>query len=322
MKSLNLILSVLTSFLLLHTAEAQAILAEDQDHEGWTISTRTGDNPGGKIVTNEKHTISRSSANTSYSSKVPVKDVIGNSPGFATKTASSALNDITDRGLVSGGANSWYFHTPDDGRTTMYVAPGVNGANWDWAKAFRFRVIQGDSDISLRLPGRIHSTGQYPGIWLGTDYKGFIGRSPASNTIGFYTNSTNTISKWALNVDLNTGNVGVGTASIPGDYKLAVRGKVITEEVHLQLFTEWPDYVFDAEYTLMPLAKVENYIHTHGHLPNIPSAEEVKAAEGFDAGDMMQKLLQKVEELTLYTIHQQKLIEKQQKEINGLKKTK
>jgi len=58
------------------------------------------------------------------------------------------------------------------------------------------------------------------------------------------------------------------------------------------------------------LLEVEKQIKESGHLPNIPSAEEIKANKGFEIGEMNRKLLEKIEELTLYTIEQEKKLEK------------
>ncbi|MBO3697853.1 hypothetical protein [Roseivirga sp. E12] len=79
-----------------------------------------------------------------------------------------------------------------------------------------------------------------------------------------------------------------------------------------------PDYVFANDYKLRTLTELENYINTNRHLPNIPSAKEVEK-NGQDVGGMQLKLLEKVEELVLYTIEQQKQLERQQKEIEALK---
>ena len=72
--------------------------------------------------------------------------------------------------------------------------------------------------------------------------------------------------------------------------------------------TDWPDYVFGGGHRLMPLQEVEDYINVHGHLPEVPSAEEAEA-NGVDLGEMNKLLLQKVEELTLYVIELQKQLE-------------
>lgn len=104
------------------------------------------------------------------------------------------------------------------------------------------------------------------------------------------------------------GNVGIGTNDAKG-YKLAVAGNVIAEEVKVKLRANWPDYVFTKEYKLPTLQETEQHIKEKGHLPGIPSAEEVRN-NGVDLGDMNAKLLQKIEELTLHLIEQQKQIEK------------
>lgn len=70
----------------------------------------------------------------------------------------------------------------------------------------------------------------------------------------------------------------------------------------------WPDYVFEKDYKLMPLSEVESFILQHKHLPSIPSEQEI-LEKGNDLGEMDQLLLQKIEELTLYIIEQQKQID-------------
>ncbi len=117
------------------------------------------------------------------------------------------------------------------------------------------------------------------------------------------------------NISLNPkgGNVGIGTTTIPTDYKLAVAGKILTEEVKVLLQNNWPDYVFSKEYTLPSLYEVEKHINEKGHLQNIPSAKEVAKNGGIELGEMNRKLLEKIEELTLYTIQQQKEIERLKK---------
>nr|MCU0470646.1 hypothetical protein [Arcicella sp.] len=82
---------------------------------------------------------------------------------------------------------------------------------------------------------------------------------------------------------------------------------------------QWSDRVFESKYKLLKINELEQFIRENGHLPNVPSAEEVvKNGVGLDV--MVSKLLEKVEELTLYTIQQQKEIETLKKQLNVKKK--
>lgn len=97
-----------------------------------------------------------------------------------------------------------------------------------------------------------------------------------------------------------TGNIGIGTNN-PGTNKLAVEGTIAARKVKITQTTPWPDYVFRTDYRLPALEEVAAHIKEKGHLPGIPTEAEV-AANGHDLGDMNTKLLQKVEELTLYLL--------------------
>ena len=103
-----------------------------------------------------------------------------------------------------------------------------------------------------------------------------------------------------------TGNIGIGTSS--PDAKLAVKGNIHTNEVKVDLLgAVAPDYVFYKDYDLKSLTEVENYITEKGHLPNIPSGKEMET-NGLYLKEMNLKLLEKIEELMLYTINQEKRI--------------
>ncbi|MEC7264909.1 MAG: hypothetical protein VXW38_14315 [Bacteroidota bacterium] len=108
------------------------------------------------------------------------------------------------------------------------------------------------------------------------------------------------------NTWFNGGNVGIGTTS--PDSKLAVKGKIHAEEVKVDLSVPGPDYVFKEGYDLKSLGEVQNYIKEHGHLPNIPSANEMEE-NGIQLGEMNMKLLEKIEELTLYVLELKNEIE-------------
>ncbi len=117
------------------------------------------------------------------------------------------------------------------------------------------------------------------------------------------------------------GNVGIGTDQLASEYKLSVNGKVACEEVLVENSDNWPDFVFENNYDLTKLEDLETIIISNKHLPGLPSASEV-SEKGFHLAEMQKKLLQKIEELTLYTIEQNKQIKQLQKEIELIKKKK
>jgi len=99
------------------------------------------------------------------------------------------------------------------------------------------------------------------------------------------------------------GNIGIGYMDPPK--ALSVAGNVLAEEVVVKPQSEWPDFVFEKSHELPPLKRVSDFINEEGHLPNVPSAASVEK-DGLSLGEMDATLLQKVEELTLYTIEQKK----------------
>lgn len=133
-------------------------------------------------------------------------------------------------------------------------------------------------------------------------------------------------SRFHVDAELTTsGNIGIGVTDTKG-YKLAVAGNMIVESIKVQLQGSWPDFVFAKDYKLSTLQETEKHIKEKGHLPGIPSAAEVKA-NGIDLGEMNARLLQKIEELTLYLIGVKKEVAtlsskvvEQTNQINQLKK--
>lgn len=175
------------------------------------------------------------------------------------------------------------------------------------------------------------------GYYAGTGKSGsnnvFIGNNTgesSSNKLHIDNAATTTPLIWgdfALDqVKLNgkTG-IGLGTAAFPtlasginvSTYKLFVKGGILAEEVRVTLSTAWADYVFAQDYALKPLHEVEQFITANGHLPNVPSAKQVKE-EGIELGDMAKIQQEKIEELTLYLIQQNKEIEAMKAQLKAL----
>ncbi len=124
-------------------------------------------------------------------------------------------------------------------------------------------------------------------------------------------------SPWSVsdagNVYRLEGNVGIGVDD--PDERLVVDGRIKAEEIHMDEVTP-ADYVFDEDYDLMSLDALKAFVQQHGHLPGIaPGAQMV--AEGVSVGRMQTRLLEKVEELMLYTIDQHRTLSSQRKVIDA-----
>ncbi len=134
-----------------------------------------------------------------------------------------------------------------------------------------------------------------------------------------YAMGINSYGSFFINDDTNnerltitqSGNIGIGTTN-PGNYKLAVEGTIGAREVKVTA-EAWSDFVFHPTYKLRTLGEVEQFIKANNHLPEIPTEAEVKQ-NGVGLGEMNAKLLQKIEELTLYVIEQQKRIQELEKQ--------
>ncbi len=142
--------------------------------------------------------------------------------------------------------------------------------------------------------------------------------SANSNTVTFVTGNTTAVPYTTDNANLITvdwtardlfanRNLGIGTTNTYG-YRLAVAGGAIAESVRVKLQSQWPDFVFTDTYALPSLEEVEHHIEEQGHLIGIPSAAEVMQ-DGIDLGNMNARLLQKIEELTLYILQLEKRIQ-------------
>lgn len=113
--------------------------------------------------------------------------------------------------------------------------------------------------------------------------------------------------------------VAVGTATLPTGYTFAVNGQAMFTYIQVKQEGEWPDYVFSKDYELKDLDEIERFVNENSHLPGMPDGEEVQE-NGINLAGMNAKLLEKVEELTLYLIEQNKRLDAQDEEINELKK--
>ncbi|MFC1751833.1 hypothetical protein ACFL96_00355 [Thermoproteota archaeon] len=107
----------------------------------------------------------------------------------------------------------------------------------------------------------------------------------------------------------NNGNFGIGTENPL--YTLSVNGTILAKEIIVNNKSQfWADFVFEPGYKLRPLDELEAYIKKNKHLPDLPSNSAIQA-DGVSIGDIQGRLLQKIEELTLYVIQLKKMVTEQ-----------
>lgn len=225
-----------------------------------------------KIGTNSGNSAGRFIIRTDGSDKVFVDDA-GN-VGINTSNPTARLH-VTGNASISNGSANALSLTGGLFVTKSNEAIGISGTN---------------SAINFYNNG---------------NFKSFIGHS----TTGLYLG----VNDGNIRLDVTNGHVAIGNVVLTGvnadAYKLAVSGKVICEEVRVKLVSSgWPDYVFADNYRLRPLAEVKNFIAQNRHLPGIPAAAEVEK-NGLEVGDMQKRMMEKIEELTLYIIDLQKQVD-------------
>ncbi len=216
--------------------------------------------------------------------------------GYVFGVSSQAIGDYSfaiGRYSVTNGDNSYSLgeYLSTSVANSMTIGRGVNSTTKLDNNTTNSLIVGFNSDTATLFVG--------PSTGVGTFGK--VGIATSSPIRTFDVNGMSHFSD----------TMSIGTTKTNGSL-LAVAGKISAEEVEISLTTTWPDFVFSMSYELNTLAQVEEYINKHSHLPNVPSAKEV-AEKGINIAEMDAILLQKIEELTLYTIAQQKQIDEQKK---------
>jgi hypothetical protein len=153
-------------------------------------------------------------------------------------------------------------------------------------------------DLGIWLRGKRSGSNVYSSHYIGTEGKSHYNlKINADERLKLQTNGQDRLTI------LSNGKIGIGTTST-GNHRLAVEGSIGAREIKVEA-NGWSDFVFYDNYNLPTLKEVESHIKEKGHLKDIPSAKEVEE-NGILLGEMNSKLLQKIEELTLYTIQQDK----------------
>ena len=230
--------------------------------------------------------------------------------GHDSRTDANVRWTISDRGAA-------------DGRLIIYEGPRNTGAGFiDRVHIKGGNVGIGANPVNARLV--VEGDGTYDGVFrlnnTGTNGSNvFLVASNSSWDIGGNKLGIGIGSPASGNVKMviqADGNIGIGTDT--ASYKLDVYGTIRAREVKVDLDgVPVPDFVFKEGYPLMDLKEMEHFVHVHHHLPEIPSEREM-TENGVNMKEMQMKLLQKIEELTLYTIELNRELENLQIRIKEL----
>lgn len=198
------------------------------------------------------------------------------------------------------------------------VYGAIQSSTSDEAWRLKTCVYNGKKYIALEVPysGAFHNHGYQFAGWANSSGESMkcvnymvndqpVNQSLISNIQDFQANMAETYNVSQMKI---SGKVSIGTEFVDPNYQLQVKGKIRTQEIKVEN-QNWPDYVFDPAYQLQDLKETEYFIKENRHLPGIPSAKEV-SKNGVDLGEINSKLLQKIEELTLHIIEQDKRIDR------------
>lgn len=217
----------------------------------------------------------------------------------------------TDKGFIQLNGNDLRIGTNSSNINGKFVVKTAAGDQF---------FVDNAGYIGIGVPGanaeaRVHVG---TGLGAGLTSNGYLmlGNTSGINVVfdnnEIQARSNNTAS--GLTLQRSGGTVRIGATPVPSGYKFAIDGKVICEELKVKLVSSgWPDYVFADNYKLSSLTEIEKFINLHKHLPNMPSAAEVEK-NGIEVGDMQKKVMEKIEELTLYVIQLEKQVAELKKE--------
>ena len=223
-----------------------------------------------------------------------------------TLTINSTNNpSFTSVFRIKNGAAGDIFAADENGNARTYGTQYIDGALYTGPFSGSPPAI-GVGNIVAIGPDGFNANGERGIVYLGGVHHYIAAEYGYGVRIGTYNYGD------ALSIQESTGSVLIGKPANVTQYaqfKLNVDGRIIAEELKIKDSGNWPDYVFDADYDLLPLNALEQEIKSSGHLPGIPSAKEVEE-NGIFIGDMQKRTIEKIEELTLYILELHKEVEK------------
>lgn len=309
-----------------------AFYGENAGHSNTgTNNTYMGHYAGASFVSGNQNTFLGNEAGR-YANNTSANTVIGsnagkNLSGFyntligvqaganTTSGQSNVMLGTNAGGSNTSGTGNFFLGDNSGGNNTtggynVYI--GVNSGNGSG--------VNGNNNIAIGFESGYANVNGSNNSFIG--FRANAGASDLSNAMAI---GSNAVVSQSNSLVLGAPGVKVGIGVSRPQYALTVEGEVGARSVNVTPET-WSDFVFEKTYKLPSLVSVERSIQRDGHLPNIPSAQQVETS-GIELGQMQAKLLQKIEELTLYAIQQHKTIKHltaltslQQKQLVRIKK--
>jgi len=251
----------------------------------WTGSARLLSSTDGFVNTTDEFTFTT----TSFAAYTANSKTLGNNTARWQSVFSTDGDFSGNVGIgTSTPIGKLHVNDPTSSNTTIFITP-KNTSSGDSATIF----LAEDNDATYGMYWMFDGNGNQMELW------------GKSNSARYGPH---------LLVNRDNGDMAIGNTLATG-YKLSVSGKIICTEVRVNLVADWPDYVFRKDYKLFPVEKLGAYIKEKGHLPNIPPAAEINKS-GLDIGEMQRRMMEKIEELSLYIVDQQKQIQALMDQLN------
>lgn len=205
---------------------------------------------------------------------------------------------------------------------TQVVTALISASDLQLGAYDKVKVIVNNNEVQSSIPYKMQNgdvtlvatrNDQGSAGWIGTVSNNGLHLGTNGNSQFFIDNSQN------VYIGMSKEEANRVKAELRSKYNLFVRQGILSEDYAIAPQSTWSDFVFNTNYNLPQLHDVESFINENNHLPDVPSAKQV-AEEGYSQHEINRVLLQKIEELTLYTIKQEKEIQTLKKELNNRNK--
>ena len=290
--------------------QGKILFPDEEFATGVNSVSRYDNNSTGRVLISRENTITDVPNSSGYCLKI-VHSGLGESPGYGGfyQTYLGGMNktvvQIFRAKLPTGYQLNCASNSVGTNGSNYWLTNNVGTGKWEWY----IRVTQSGNGGTFSTSGYVYVTGNpapteaSPLTWYLASCTSFDVTNVNSSEGNYILNQNTSNQNSSFRISGNgviAGNVLIGkTSQTNTSYKLDVNGNIRANKVVVN--TTGADFVFDSSYSLLQLDSVDNYIRQNHHLPGTSPASEMQS-QGIDVGENQTRLLQKIEELTLYII--------------------